>query len=375
MGQYLIPIKTALYIFPIVALVISLPFLIYQYRKYGYFNKLRALVIYSFILFLMCSYFLIILPLPKSRDVASLQRSGTKHYQLAPFQFIRDIINESEVEINNPISYITLLKERAFYQALFNFFLLMPLGVYLRYHFKRNLKQTILITFITSLFFEITQLTALYGYYNAPYRLFDVDDLILNTCGGTLGYFLAQYIIANLPHVSDIDNAFNPQESVVSVLRRAIAFSVDFLIIWLILLIPSIIFNIIIKEALIEIVNMVATLIVWFIYFLVLPIKKDGKTFGKDLVRIKLQQEDYLLLKKNLIIRYTVLYMMFYGINNLLKIINMLINLGEIFSLLINILSIIYNFSLIIYIGVKTFSKDKLFLHDKLSKIKNVVNM
>lgn len=375
MGQYLFPIKTALYSFPIVAFIISLPFLVYQYRKYGYFNKLRAFIVYTLILFVMCAYFLIILPLPKTRDVASLQRAGTKYYQLYPFQFVRDIMNTTTIDVNSPLSYINLFKERAFYQALFNFFLLMPLGVYLRYHFKRNLNQTILITFFTSLFFEITQLTALYGYYNAPYRLFDVDDLILNTCGGGLGYFLAHYVIIKVPHVTDIDNAFNPHESIVSVLRRAIAFVVDSIIIWLILLIPSIILNIIIKENLVEIVNMIATLVVWFIYFILVTSKKDGITFGKDLVKIKLKQEDGPILKSNLLIRYAILYTMIYGVNNILKIINTFVSINEIFTLMLNILSVIYNGSLILYIIIKTFSKNKLFFHDKISKIKNVINI
>ncbi|GAA0226871.1 hypothetical protein GCM10008921_09530 [Metaclostridioides mangenotii] len=64
----------------------------------------------------------------------------------------------------------------------------MPLGISLRYFFKRNLKQTLIITFLVSLFFELTQLTGLYGIYIAPYRIFDVDDLMLNKLGGYIGY-------------------------------------------------------------------------------------------------------------------------------------------------------------------------------------------
>lgn len=79
------------------------------------------------------------------------------------------------------------------------------MGIYLRYYFKKDLKKTLLITFLVSLFFELTQLTSLYGIYNAPYRIFDLDDLILNTFGGFLGYLIVplftyyiHYIYSNL---------------------------------------------------------------------------------------------------------------------------------------------------------------------------------
>lgn len=62
--SYLVPIKTALIIFPFLALLITLPYIIYEYHHYGSVNKLRTLIIYSFILYLMTIYFLVILPLP-----------------------------------------------------------------------------------------------------------------------------------------------------------------------------------------------------------------------------------------------------------------------------------------------------------------------
>ena len=55
------------------------------------------------------------------------------------------------------------------------------------------------------MFFELTQLTGLYFIYPKPYRLFDIDDLLLNTTGGVLGYFLFGLIEKHLPSRDKID--------------------------------------------------------------------------------------------------------------------------------------------------------------------------
>lgn len=53
--------------------------------------------------------------------------------------------------------------------------------------------------FALSLFFEITQLTGIYGIYNCAYRIFDVDDLILNSTGSLFGFLVAPVILALFP--------------------------------------------------------------------------------------------------------------------------------------------------------------------------------
>ena len=56
----------------------------------------------------------------------------------------------------------------------------MPFGVYLRYYFCYHWRKTLQLSFLLSLFFELTQLSGLYFVYPGSYRLFDVDDLIVN---------------------------------------------------------------------------------------------------------------------------------------------------------------------------------------------------
>lgn len=268
-NSYIFPVKIALITFPIFAFIFTLPFLILQYKKYRYINKFRAVVLYSFLLFLLVSYYLVILPLPKTHDIKSLHTPGTKYYNLIPFTFIHDFLNETNVVFNQPSSYIRILKDRAFLQVAFNAILTVPLGIYLRYYFKKSLKQTVLICFLCSLFFELTQLTGVYGIYNAPYRIFDVDDLILNTFGGFIGYVIAPTFTYFLPVVDKLDENINLESMPVGYIRRFIAFQIDWFIIGIannILLISK---DIIVYAAIV------------FLYFIVLGYFTNGKTFGK----------------------------------------------------------------------------------------------
>ena len=87
---YLSAIKTAFFFFSIIAFLFTIPFVLHQYHKYGSINKLRVLIIYSFILYMMTIYFLTILPLPKMSEIDMSAPS----VQLVPFQFVKDIIKE-----------------------------------------------------------------------------------------------------------------------------------------------------------------------------------------------------------------------------------------------------------------------------------------
>ena len=49
-----------MFAFPFIAALIVLPVYIYQYRKFGFVNKLRLLAIYAFVLYLLCAYFEVI---------------------------------------------------------------------------------------------------------------------------------------------------------------------------------------------------------------------------------------------------------------------------------------------------------------------------
>ena len=72
MDFYLRVVGQAVLFFPVASALIALPFLIHHYRKYGGMTFARFFLSYSFVLYALCAYFLVILPLPSREDRKSV---------------------------------------------------------------------------------------------------------------------------------------------------------------------------------------------------------------------------------------------------------------------------------------------------------------
>ena len=270
---YLISIKVALILFPILAFLITLPYMIANYRKYGSVNKLRTLIFYSFILYLLTVYFLVILPLPNPESVHT---TYAENLNLIPFSFVADFIKNSPLVLTDSSTWITAMKRPTFYVPAFNVLMLIPFGIYLRYYFKCSLKKTLLLTAILSLFFEITQLSGLYFIYSGPYRLADVDDIIQNTIGGYIGYFLGCFATRLLPSREEIDEKSLEAGSRVSGIRISLSLIIDAIIIY----IPYTLSKTQLPFSLFS-----------ALYFSLIPLL-NGKTFGSALLKFRLKFEN-----------------------------------------------------------------------------------
>ena len=200
MEVYLLPIEAAVVTFLLLSIILTLPFILYQHRKHGAVSKLRTPILLSFLLYMLCVYYLTILPLP---DPKTFEQTANiwDYINLNPLGFIRDFVETTQFKITDITTYLPAMQEKAFYQPLLNILMTVPFGMYLGYYFKDSLKKTVLLTFLLSLFFELTQLSGLYGIYSHPYRLFDVDDLILNTLGGLIGFLIYKRCLRRLPPI------------------------------------------------------------------------------------------------------------------------------------------------------------------------------
>ena len=270
---YVEAIKTAILIFPLIAFLFTLPFILHQYHKYGAIHKFRTLIIYSFILYMITIYFLVILPLPSISDVTK----PDKIMNLIPFSFVDDFINKSSFIINDPKTYLQALTSSSFYVAAFNILMTIPFGMYLRYYFKNDLKKTVIFSFLFSLFLEITQLTGLYFIYPHPYRLFDVDDLMINTLGGIIGYLVMGIFMKFLPSRDNIDSKSFEEGKKVSGLRRITRFGLDAFL-WLIFTG--------VLSSLINVNHIV--LISLIIYYVIIPFIFNGQTLGSEFLNMRL---------------------------------------------------------------------------------------
>lgn len=374
MHDYIIPIQTAFLVFPFIAFLFTFPYMLYQYRKFGAIPALRTIIVYSFILYLMNAYFLVILPLPPIDEVAHYTTPTT---QLIPFQFIVDWINETHIVWNDIHTYVEIVNNPAIYQVLYNILMTLPFGIYLRYYFKRNLLETIGLTFLLSLFFELTQLTGLYGIYPRAYRLFDIDDLIINTLGGLLGYAITPLFSWILPTKEKLDQISYEKGRHVTFTRRMIAFGIDIIIVTILtslITIPSPLQGI---DKFFNVLGMSSEYVCSIVvYFMILLPLWHGKTVGKNILKLRVVTDENQNVKwYHCLVRYGILYFVIlpapFIVLSLLTHLSGQVLILQLFLLgIITLLMILY-ISCIFQIFVSVFTGDKLLFYERLSHTKN----
>lgn len=313
MNSYIFPIKVAVITFPFLAMIITAPFLIYYYRKYGELGKLRSVILYSFVFYLLCAYYLVILPLP---DISAVAKMTGPRYELHLFQSWHNFMNQTVLQLNNPSTYLPAIKQSVFLEPVFNIFLLFPFGVYCRYYFKLSIWKTILASFCLSLFFELTQLSGLYFIYPRPYRLFDVNDLLHNTLGGTFGFICAPLFTFFLPTRSELDSESLVKGQKVSLLRRFMAMVIDWVVIGFFSSLLSLFANFVpvtLKDLLnYPIVSFTLEVILYFMFVMYLW---NGQTVGKKIVRIKVVEKNREHIRFwSLVKRYSAFYLLLNGL-------------------------------------------------------------
>ena len=361
MNAYSIPIQFAIITFPFIAFILTIPFLIYQYRKYGAIPILKSIIFYSFILYLITAYYMVMLPLPSIEYVKKL---NTPYTQLVPFQFIKDITATVSFDVTNFKDIINIFSHSTIYVVVFNFILTLPFGVYLKYYFNKKWYQTIIYSFLFSLFFELTQLSGLYGIYPRPYRLFDVDDLIINTLGGFFGHLITPLLTIFLPTQKELESISYKKGEKVTLLRRGLAFLIDVFFITLINVIVSILLY---SSKLFFYSGLISILI----YYIFVPLIGNGKTIGKKILRlditsIKGNKKWYTIFIRYMILVLFILYpYIIVDILSLNRVPKLIINIYDIGTKVFIIINVIYY----MFIAKK---KEKVFLYEKITNTKNV---
>lgn len=240
MSNFIYDIQLGFLAFPLVALLLAVPYALYQYRRFGAISIWKTFVVFTFILYCLCAVSLIVFPLPADHS-AVVESARTP--QLHPFHVIEQIRETTDFSLGDRSTWGPALRSPVVYEAIFNVMLTVPLGAYLYYLFRCRWWMALLIGMATTLLFETSQLTGLFGLYAHPYRLFDVDDLILNTTGTMLGFWLMIPLAWALPSMDEVnEQARERGSSRVSLTRRVLAAVVDltvlaalFVLAWIVL--------------------------------------------------------------------------------------------------------------------------------------------
>ena len=286
LSSYIQPIMWACMLFPFIAGIFTIPFVVRQYRKYGGIAFMRVIVVYSFILYLMCAFLLTVLPLPTIEQVLAMPDHPIGWIPYAGF---RHGLVESGFSLTDPASWKRFLKCDDFLQCFYNVVMTVPLGIYLRYYFKCSFKKTMLLGFLASLFFEGVQYSALFGIYPKPYRYTEVDDLINNTLGAVIGFGIEPLFARFIPSREEIDRLSYVKGQHVTFMRRLFAIIIDYVF-----------FNVIfaLTEALFIPLNGTSfrvSVTVFFaeavVYFVILPLILKGRTPGQALLKLKLADD------------------------------------------------------------------------------------
>lgn len=159
--------------------VILLPLIAQNYRRFGRLTPSRIVAWGAFTVYVIALGTYTMLPLPSDTHYECVSP------RLSPGASLSDI---AEYDTS---SFAALAANPGLWQILFNVLLFAPLGVFMRLLWGRGVVATTLLGSCISILIETTQLTGLWGIYPCAYRLFDIDDIITNTLGALLGALLA----------------------------------------------------------------------------------------------------------------------------------------------------------------------------------------
>ncbi len=183
-------------IITVIACSLRLAYLVKNNIKFCFYKELFSLL---FILYVMCLF-----------EVVTLQDNNYGLSNIIPFKEIFRYTIGSRLFIKNIIG---------------NILLFLPYGYFAAYYLNsRKIFPIAILTFIVSLTIEIVQLNI--G------RTFDIDDVILNTCGGILGLFIykiSEDISRNLPNIFKTEGFINFTVVVVLIILIIYLFNINVL--------------------------------------------------------------------------------------------------------------------------------------------------
>ena len=220
LGSYSENFAAALALWPVASFMLTLPILAYLYHRDGRLKFVSVASTYLAVLYVMGLGCFTLYPLPSGSSGLGITRGIP--WQLNPLAFVGDIAREG-------ISAVP--------QIVFNVVLFVPLGFIAGRLVRLGFWKTVVLGFAVSFLIEAAQGTGLFGIYPFSYRTADVDDLIYNTLGACVGWWMTSMLARVLP-----PGALAQEGEVTHApgfIRRCVAFWLDMLLVGLVIMVLS----------------------------------------------------------------------------------------------------------------------------------------
>lgn len=208
LGSYSDSFLMSLALWPLAAVVLTLPILAYLYHRDGRVRAASAAGAYASVLYLTGLACFTLYPLPEG-DSGPGVTYGLKPI-LNPLHFIGDMQEDGIA----PVA-----------QLVANTALFVPLGFIAGRGLRTKLSSAASLGFMVSLAIELAQLTGLFGVYPYAYRTFETTDLFTNTLGAVVGWKLASLFSRAFP--DRLAGAPRTVETSPGFTRRLTAFCID----------------------------------------------------------------------------------------------------------------------------------------------------
>ena len=150
-----------IFICSVIMIILRIAYLIKNKVKFVFYKEIFMFI---FVLYMMCLFYVV-----SFQDIDSAQISG---YNIIPFKEMFRYRLGSRLFFKNVIG---------------NMLMFVPFGFFTAYILRKiSFKWVFIITLVVSITIEITQ-----TYIG---RVFDIDDVILNVIGGSIGYYIFDFL-------------------------------------------------------------------------------------------------------------------------------------------------------------------------------------
>ena len=127
---------------------------------------MRATVIFSFVFYMICAFFLTLLPLPSIEEVLEQKPVSFNHHLFNNIQSAMQNAGFTATDVSTwflVANWKRLLTSSMLFQIIANIIMQVPLGFYLKYYFRVSWKKAVGIGFLVSMFYEMIQLSGVWG--------------------------------------------------------------------------------------------------------------------------------------------------------------------------------------------------------------------